>query len=99
MTQEGIDMDIRMSFEDFADKYKPVPNLMVDPNGHSYMFETYGEEVEQVKAQPIQNIWTLVDTADAFLIVSGWRIVNRLGYFITEVPYDEDTQNEEYIYS
>lgn len=92
-------MDIRTSFEDFADKYKPVPNLMADQNGHSYMFETYGEELEQVKAQPIQNIWTLVDTADAFLIVSGWRIVNRLGYFITEVPYDEDTQNEEYIYS
>jgi hypothetical protein len=57
------------------------------------MFETYGAEYESVAAAGAENpnkIWTLVDGEDGeTIIINGWAMVNRIGYFITEVPYDD----------
>jgi hypothetical protein len=56
------------------------------------MFETYGDEVEFVKSQSPDKIWMYGDGDDGgSFIWSGWGFVNRLGYFITEVPCPPDT--------
>jgi hypothetical protein len=56
------------------------------------MFETYGDEVEFVKSQDPAKIWMYGDGDDGgSYIWSGWGFVNRLGYFITEVPCPPDT--------
>ena len=56
------------------------------------MFETYGDEVEFVKSQSPDKIWMYGDGDDGgSYIWSGWGFVNRLGYFITEVPCPPDT--------
>jgi hypothetical protein len=56
------------------------------------MFETYGDEVEFVKSQSPDKIWMYGDGDDGGSYVwSGWGFVNRLGYFITEVPCPPDT--------
>jgi hypothetical protein len=56
------------------------------------MFETYGDEVEFVKSQSPANIWTYGDGDDGGgYIWNGWHFVNRLGYFITEVPCPPNT--------
>ena len=95
-----MDADVKFddSFEQFEAKYRPIANTLADPNGHCYMYETYGEELEQVKKQSPYNVWTLVSAGDDWVIMSGWHFVNRMGYFITEVAWDETTQQEEYIY-
>jgi hypothetical protein len=84
-------------------KYKPVTNHFDGTD----KFETYGEELEFVRAQDPRCIWTLVDGDDGNLyIVDGYHLVNRINYFITEVPfednflevpyyiYDEEDENE-----
>jgi len=89
---------VEMTMDEWEATYKPIPNL-IDPHasfqnedGVGIMFETYGEEVEFVKSQNPQNIWMYGDGDDGgSYIWSGWGFVNRLGYFITEVPFPEDT--------
>ena len=51
------------------------------------MFETFGKEVEFVRAQRAQNIWTLLECDGKTFICEGFHYVNRIGYFITEVSY------------
>jgi hypothetical protein len=53
------------------------------------MFETYGKELEFVKAQDPNRIWTYCDGDNSgTYIFQGMRIVNRIGYFVTTVPFD-----------
>lgn len=66
-------------------KYKPVRNQFEDND----KFETYGEELEFVRAQDPRCVWTLVDGDDGNLyIVDGYHFVNRVNYFVTEVPFE-----------
>lgn len=91
-----MDNFIEMEFEDFLETYKPIPNN-IDTNASfdGYMFETYGAEVEFVKKAHPNHIWMYGDGDDGgSYIWSGWGFVNRLGYFITEVPAPTE---EEYI--
>lgn len=77
--------------DDWYDKYRPIRNHINDNASFSWgddngcLFETYGPELEFVKAQNPKTIWTLIETEGVELIISGYHLVNRLGYFITEV--------------
>lgn len=82
---------IEMDFDEWCDKFKPISNH-IDTNASfdGYMFETYGDEVDFVKAQPANTIWMYGDGDDGGSYAwSGWGFVNRIGYFITSVPFDE----------
>lgn len=88
---------IEMTEEEWFATYKPIPNH-IDKNAsfsdgeHGYMFETYGDEVEFVKKADPAYIWTYGDGDDGgSYIWNGWSFVNRIGYFITEVPCPADT--------
>lgn len=73
----------------WADKFKPKPNhLSKYPN--EMMYETYGEEVEYVQNHDPNFVWTLVTGDMSDLIVAGYAYVNRLGYYITEIPWEDD---------
>lgn len=93
-----MDTFIELSFEDWIEQYKPITNH-IDPHasfqdeeGNGLMFETYGDEVEFVKSQSPDKIWMYGDGDDGgSYIWSGWGFVNRLGYFITEVPCPPNT--------
>ena len=92
-----MDKFIEMDFDEWLTTYKPITNH-IDPNASfdngegGIMFETYGDEVEFVKSQSPENIWMYGDGDDGgSYIWSGWGFVNRLGYFITEVPCPPDT--------
>jgi hypothetical protein len=69
-------------------KYKPVRNRF-DNNDK---FETYGEELDFVRSvydTDPRRVWTLVDGDDGNLyIVDGYHLVNRVNYFVTEVPFE-----------
>ncbi len=82
--------------EDWVMDYQPIENH-IEPNSsfEGHMFETYGEELDFVLSHDIHNIWTYIDGDSGNpLIVNGYSLVNRIGYFITEIPWaDEDEIN------
>jgi hypothetical protein len=89
---------IEMTFEEWEATYKPIFNHIdrnasfQDEDGNGLMFETYGDEVEFVKSQSPDKIWMYGDGDDGgSYIWNGWHIVNRIGYFVTEVPCPPDT--------
>ena len=93
-----MDNFIELSFEDWVEQYKPITNHIdphasfQDEDGNGIMFETYGDEVEFVKSQSPANIWMYGSGDDGGTYIwNGWGFVNRLGYFITEVPCPPDT--------
>jgi hypothetical protein len=84
---------IELDYDVWVETYKPIPNN-IDKNASfdGMMFETYGAEVEFVKKANPAHIWMFGDGDGGGLYIwSGWGFVNRIGYFITEVPCPENT--------
>jgi hypothetical protein len=79
--------DDEKQFDDWWKTYKPIEN----PFYEDYIaFETFGEELEFVRNQKSECIWTIIEgDSDDLYIVNGIHIVNRFGYYITEVPWQE----------
>ena len=78
-------MYTKIDYFDWERKYKPI-----QLDGCARMFETYGEELEEVIATDPNKVWTLVDGDDGeTVIVNGYYFVNRLVYYITEVPFED----------
>jgi hypothetical protein len=81
-----------MTEDEWYEIYQPKNNH-IDPDGASWsgtMFETYGEEVEFVQSTPENFVWTLVEVDGKGILVNGYSYVNRLGYFVCEVPWKDD---------
>jgi hypothetical protein len=82
-----------MTYEEFIEKYKPVTNhLFKDRSLDNKMFETFGEELDYILKNIFKNIvWTVIEGEDDnWYISTGYHIVNRLGYIITEIPYESE---------
>lgn len=87
---------VGMSLDAWADKFIPMRNNIVCvASFDGLMFETYGAELEQVLAYAngkmgktgSRKVWTLVeDDEGGAVIVEGYHLCNRLGYFITVKP-------------
>ena len=82
-------MSKEMTWSEWEAKYKPIPNPFVK-SPDQLMFETYGEEYEFVKTKiDSQQVWTYVDGDMSSLIMAGFGIVNRIGYYVTEIPWED----------
>lgn len=73
----------------WAEKYKPIDNTVVKSAG-TKMFETFGDEWEFIKEQDPRYVWTWVTGDMCDIIVAGMAYVNRFGYYVTEVPWEDD---------
>jgi len=82
-----------ISEDEFYTKFNLVKNH-IDNNASfdGCMFETFSEEREFVieinKVAP-RRVWTIVESDGRMYYESGYHIVNRIGYFITEEDYEE----------
>lgn len=77
-----------MTYDHWYDTYEPIKNTLV---GYDQIhFETYGAEYEEVKSANPNNVWTEVDGDEGTYIISGLHWVNRIHYYITEKPWDDD---------
>jgi hypothetical protein len=76
------------SYDKWEETFKPIKNHF--RNNDDIAFETYGDEVEFVQKADIKNIWTEVQGDEGFYIVAGYHWVNRLQYFITEKPWEDE---------
>jgi|LakMenE18May11ns_1017448.scaffolds.fasta_scaffold9051472_2 hypothetical protein len=82
---------IELTEDEWFDTYKPIKNH-IDKNASvdGHMFETYGEELEFIEKQKELYIWTYGDGDDGGTYIwNGFHVVNRIGYFLTEVPFDD----------
>lgn len=77
-------------FNAWAEKYKPIKNKFSKHN--EIMFETYGEELEYIQNLDERFVWTNVQGDMSDLIVAGYAYVNRLCYYVTEIPWDDENQ-------
>lgn len=83
--------ETKTAFDAWAEKYRPIKNQFT--KGGEDLFDTHGEEGDFVKAQDPHCVWTFADGEMATLIHNGYGLVNRLGYYVTEVPWE----GEDYI--
>ena len=73
-----------MNFED----YLPINNQF---RAGERMFETFGPELEFVRSCPENKVWTLMDDDEGNVVVTtGFHVVNRIGYYVTEKPWTEE---------
>lgn len=86
---------VEISEQQFWAQFKPIKNPH-DSNA-SYdgcMFETFGVEHDAVlkanQTNPL-TVWTIQDCNGLLFIGNGYHFVNRMGYLITEVPAEPDT--------
>lgn len=93
-----MDKFIELDMETWETIFKPQTNPIdsnasfQDENGNGIMFETYGEELEYVQATDRHYIWTYGDGDDGgSYIWNDYHFVNRLGYFISTVPWEDGT--------
>ncbi len=82
--------------EAFIERFRPVPNHLDDNASFDFgdggcIFETYGPELDYVRLQPEEHIWTVLDVDGELMIASGYHFVNRLGYILTAKPWPERT--------
>ena len=91
--QRAMNNFIEMDYDVWLETYRPILNhIESNSSFDGMMFETYGDEVEFVKSQSPDKIWMYGDGDDGgSYIWNGWHIVNRIGYFVTEVPCPPDT--------
>lgn len=78
--------------EQWEATYQPVINIPDESESWGgIMFETYGDDYDTVltvaEKEP-RRVWTWVDGEDGTYIVNGFRLVNRIGYFITEKEWN-----------
>jgi len=84
-------MEEIQGWDKWAEKYRPIKNKFTnDPDGK--MFETYGDEWEFIKEQDPRYVWTWITGDMSDLIVAGRAFVNRFGYYVTEVPWDDEDE-------
>ena len=87
--------------DEFDKRYLLVTNH-INPNaswafgdGPGCLFETYGEELAFVRSQNPNTIWTLVDGDDGNqYVITGYHLVNRIGYLISTIPFAENADIE-----
>ena len=71
--------------DEWEDTYRPVENEI--QGGGTTMFETFGAELDFVKSEPIECVWTVLEVEDKQIVAAGFHLVNRIGYMVTEKPW------------
>ena len=74
-----------INFEGWVDKYRPI----LDQHGDIRTFETFGEDLDIVSNTDPRYVWTWADGGDYSVIYNGTGFVNRLVYYITEIPWED----------
>ena len=71
-------------FDIWYDKYKPINKI----KENTFLYETYGEDLDYINIISGEYIWTLIDTDNGLYLVNGRHFVNRINYIICEIPHN-----------
>jgi hypothetical protein len=87
--------DLReIDLDAWVTQYRPIEDDLHQPR----LYETYGSDLAEVRKAEPTKVWTLVEYEGTDMICSGFHLVNRLGYYITEEPF-RDHQDLAVIFS
>ena len=75
-------MKKEMTFDEWVKEYKPIKN----PVTGSFLFES-GLDVKDYNHL---NIWTDMVADGLNFVLSGGHHVNSMGYYVTEIPFEEN---------
>jgi hypothetical protein len=77
---------IQLSYFEWEEQFRPITK----PGTDHIAFDTH-DDVAFLKQQTADRIWTLVDCPEIndCVILNGIHWVNRLEYYVTEVPFNE----------
>ncbi len=84
-------IDSLISWNEWEETYKPITNVH-SRDQWPRMFETFEPDIDIVKEADPNTVWTLVDNNPNSIyldIVPGVHWANRMGYFITEKPWED----------
>jgi hypothetical protein len=85
---------MQLTEDNFSELFKPQQNHLDDnPSWDGTMFETFGVELDYVLSfandfNKQKRVWTLIEVDGIMYISAGYHLVNRMGYFITEKPWE-----------
>lgn len=83
---------MKISEEDFEEQFLPIKNHLDDnASFNGCMYETYGKELDFVfeLSKTTKRVWTIIEgDKNTLYCVAGFHLVNRLGFLITEKPWE-----------
>lgn len=85
-----------MTEDKWIETFKPLPNPVDNGCGYDFgqgctLVETYSPHTEYLDTIEANRIWTVVEGDEGHqYIMSGKSFVNRIGYIVTENPWEED---------
>ena len=81
-----------IKYEDWVEQYKPIKNnLNKNASMDGCMFETYDDELTRVFETDSKLVWTwITGENEEDWILPGKHLINRMGYFITEKPWEDE---------
>ncbi len=86
------------TFDEWVEKYNPIKNEFEDSSFEGYTFDyTEDDQWEFVKNQNPENIWTMVDYDDTYIVISGCHWVNRESYLVTRKPVEKEDLSTEFL--
>jgi hypothetical protein len=86
------------TYDEWVEKYKPLKNQFEETSFEGCSFDySEDDQWEFVKKQNPENIWTMVDSDDCFVVISGCHWVNRESYFVTEKPVQKEDLSTEFL--
>ena len=82
-----------MRYDVWQEKFRPIPNqLTLNTAIDGHVFLPQGIDLEYVRAQPRDRVWSFVVCDDGrkpvWLIAAGFHVVNLMGYLVTQKPFD-----------
>lgn len=104
VTNENIvkKQENQADYNDFLIKYKPILNPRENANCDGLLFESLSKDIAFVQKPtiPINCVWSLLEEDSHMWIVAGYKIVNRVGWFVTEIARETpEEENLEYFYA
>jgi hypothetical protein len=81
---------VTLTHDEWVEQFGPV----LDQHGQPRSFDTVGEEYDEMVRRSTEGdlyCWTEVQADGYIVIASGWHLVDRLAYYLTEVPFDPKT--------
>ena len=87
------------TFDEWVEKYKPIKNEFEEYGSFDGCVFDYSEDDqwEFVKKHNPENIWTLVNYDETFMVISGCHWVNRESYLVTEKPVEKEDLSKEFL--
>lgn len=82
--------------DEFIERFGPIRNPVNSMAGFDFgdggcLFESAGPDLEFIRAQPMDQVWTVIEGDDGLEITDGIHVVNRLGYLVTAQSCPPDT--------